>query len=437
MGRLVAARYLGGVNGRPALCANTSQSFMRNPVVHGSLSSAGGLQLDVGSDCCRTRDSMSNLADVQNMLEVAEHAATAGNLASADELLRHAARIQEAELGPLHPNLASTLNNLAIVAEKTGRPGDAETLYRRAAAIASASLPSNDPMVAASRQNLEDFCRARGLPIDVPAVRASATPGTVLVQREFARANAAAEAKTPTDVWAADSGLTMQSTPAPAGTRFGVPQPAAPTASQPLSTTLPGASPSLAKVAIGAVVLAAAGLLVMQPWSARKHSARPPTAEPVSPYAAEPTLPRSATPAPIEQVQPPAVESRDKDRGVVSAKPPAPQHSSDAITLASVQLCRTLSTSGRNWRCDPPGDSVAPGRIILYTRVRSPRDAVVIHRWYRGQTLRQSVALTILASATEGYRTYSRYAVDRGEDWRVEVRSVAGDLLHEQRFAVR
>ena len=80
---------------------------------------------------------------------------------------------------------------------------------------------------------------------------------------------------------------------------------------------------------------------------------------------------------------------------------------------------------------------MAPGRIILYTRVRSPHDAVVTHRWYRGQTLRQSVELTILASATEGYRTYSRYAVDSGEDWRVEVRSAAGDLLHEQRFAVR
>ena len=363
---------------------------------------------------------MSDLADVRNMLEVAEHAATVGNLASADELLRHAARIQEAELGPLHPDLASTLNNLAIVAEKTGRPADAETLYRRAAAIASASLPGDDPMVAASRQNLEDFCRARGLPIDVPVVCASAAQGLALGQQEFARADAAAEAAAP-----------------PSGTRLGVPQPPAPTASQPSPTTLPRASPSFAKVAIGAVVLAAAALLVMQPWSSRETSTRPPTAEPVSSSAAEPALPRFATPAPIEQVQPPTVAPRDKDRRVASARPPTPTRSSDAITLATVQLCRTLSTSGRNWRCDPVGDAVAPGRITLYTRVRSTRTAVVVHRWYRGQTLRQSVELTILASATEGYRTYSRYAVDSGEDWRVEVRSAAGDLLHEQRFAVR
>ena len=112
------------------------------------------------------------------MLDQAERAAIAGDLASADELLRSAARIQEAELGPLHPDLVSTLNNLGIVAEKTGRPGDAEAFYRRAAATASASLPSDHPIVAESRKTLEDFCRERGLPIDAAVVtrRAIASP---------------------------------------------------------------------------------------------------------------------------------------------------------------------------------------------------------------------------------------------------------------------
>jgi len=80
---------------------------------------------------------------------------------------------------------------------------------------------------------------------------------------------------------------------------------------------------------------------------------------------------------------------------------------------------------------------VSPGLIVLYTRVRSPRDAVVVHRWYRGDALRQSVKLTIRANATEGYRTYSRQTVDGGADWRVEVSGANGDLLHERRFAVR
>jgi predicted nucleic acid-binding protein len=113
---------------------------------------------------------MTEHQDASHLLERAERAATAGDLASAEELLRGAARIQEGELGPLHPDLANTLNNLAIVAERTGSSSEAETLYRRAAAIAAAALPSDHPMVVASRQNLEDFCRARGLSIDSPAV---------------------------------------------------------------------------------------------------------------------------------------------------------------------------------------------------------------------------------------------------------------------------
>ena len=65
--------------------------------------------------------------NLRHLLDQAESAAAAGDFASADELLRNAARIQEEELGPLHPDLANTLNNLAVVAEKTGRSGEAES----------------------------------------------------------------------------------------------------------------------------------------------------------------------------------------------------------------------------------------------------------------------------------------------------------------------
>jgi len=92
--------------------------------------------------------------------------------------------------------------------------------------------------------------------------------------------------------------------------------------------------------------------------------------------------------------------------------------------------------SDGNWRCDPAHDSVAPGRLVLYTRVKSPRNDTVVHRWYRGDTLRQSVRLAIQANPTGGYRTFSRQSVDAG-DWRVEVRSADGSLLAEQRFSVR
>jgi Tetratricopeptide repeat/Protein of unknown function (DUF2914) len=347
---------------------------------------------------------MSELQDVRKMLAMAETAATAGDLTAADESLRAVARIQEAELGPLHPDLANTLNNLAIVAEKAGRPGDAETFYRRAVAIASASLPADDPMLAASRQNLEDFCRARGLPIDGPAVVASPT----------------------------QHDESTQPSPPPSITSVPVLRTPAPTA-------LRRPSRPLATVGIGVIVLVTAALLVIRPWSSRETRAPAPTstAESGAPQAAEPVRTQPAPPVPIERAQPSTTARGNDDRGAVTDKPTAPGRSSGAITLATVQLCRTFSTSGDNWKCDPAGNSVTPGQLVLYTRVKSPRDAVVVHRWYRGNTLRQAVRLEVRASATEGYRTYSRQTVHSGEDWRVEVRSAAGDLLHEQRLTVR
>ena len=373
---------------------------------------------------------MSELRDAGRMLEAAEQAAVAGDLASADELLRGAARIQEAELGPLHPDLANTLNNLAIVAEKTGRLDDAETFFRRAVAIASASLPVDHPMIAASRQNLEDFCRARGLPIDTPGV---ATPAVVDV---------AASAPAATDVAAADSALAMEATPPSSAPPSSapprpVPGPQTRTASTPHPAAPRSGSRSPARAAIGVVVvLVTATVLVRRPWSRHEASTAAPTAERTTAQAGEPARP-TREPAPIEQAQPPTLGLQSGDRGVPASKPPAPSRSSGAITLTTVQLCRTFSTSGDTWQCDPAVDPVSPGRIVLYTRVRSPHDAVIEHRWYRGDTLRQSVNLTIRATATEGYRTYSRQTVDAGADWHVEVRSADGTLLHDRRFVVR
>jgi hypothetical protein len=334
---------------------------------------------------------MSELRDAGRMLEAAEQAAVAGDLASADELLRRAAGIQEAELGPLHPDLANTLNNLAVVAEKAGRLGDAETFYRRAVAIASASLPADHPMIAASRNNLEEFCRARGLAIDTRAV---AMPAAV-------------------------------SAPDPPNRTPPEPHPPAPRRD----------SRSLAKAAIGVVVvLVTATVLVKRPWSSRETSTAAPTAESTTP--ALPTR-EPAIAAPLEQPRPPTIVPPSGSRGAAPGKPPAPSRSSGAVTLSTAQLCRTFSTSDGNWRCDPAVAPVSPGAIVLYTRIKSPRDAVVVHRWYRGDVLRQSVRLTIRANATDGYRTYSRQTVDRGADWHVEVRSADGALLHERRFVVQ
>src|SRR3954451_116883 len=121
---------------------------------------------------------MSELQNVQHLIEEAKRAADAGDLAAADALLRDVARIQESELGAVHPELANTVNNLAVVAEMDGRLPDAEGYYRRAFAIASASLAADDPIVVSSRKNLEDFCREHALPFDSPAASVSVTGAT-------------------------------------------------------------------------------------------------------------------------------------------------------------------------------------------------------------------------------------------------------------------
>jgi hypothetical protein len=49
------------------------------------------------------------------------------------------------------------------------------------------------------------------------------------------------------------------------------------------------------------------------------------------------------------------------------------------------------------------------------------------------------MALEVRASPESGYRVYSRKTVtaDASADWRVELRTADGRLLHEERFTVR
>ena len=99
---------------------------------------------------------MPEAREARSIIENAEQAAAAGNYASAEELLREAAALQEQALGPEHPDLANTLNNLGVVCEITDNPLDAEHYFRRAYTIATATLAPDHPFVATSRkrQNL-------------------------------------------------------------------------------------------------------------------------------------------------------------------------------------------------------------------------------------------------------------------------------------------
>src|SRR5262245_2171550 len=106
--------------------------------------------------------------DARSLIERAEQAAAAGNYAAAEKLLREAAALQEQTLGPHHPDLANTLNNLGVVCEMTDDPIDAEHYFRRAYTIATATLAPDHPFVATSSKNLHDFCAARGRPVELP-----------------------------------------------------------------------------------------------------------------------------------------------------------------------------------------------------------------------------------------------------------------------------
>ncbi len=117
---------------------------------------------------------MPDTREPRSVIEEAEQAAAAGDYASAEQLLREAALLQEASLGPVHADLANTLNNLGVVCEITKKPVDAEHFFRRASAIATAALDPDHPFVATSRRNLEDFCTARGIAVDPPRTSTTA-----------------------------------------------------------------------------------------------------------------------------------------------------------------------------------------------------------------------------------------------------------------------
>jgi Flp pilus assembly protein TadD len=56
--------------------------------------------------------------------------------------------------GPDHPEVATSLNNLGVLARRQGRLAEAERLHRRALAIRLAALGPDHPDVAQSQHNL-------------------------------------------------------------------------------------------------------------------------------------------------------------------------------------------------------------------------------------------------------------------------------------------
>src|SRR5712691_4105686 len=78
----------------------------------------------------------------------------AGKYADAIPLAQRVLAIREKSLGPDHPNVAQSLNNLALLYKAQGRYTDAEPLYKWALANYERALGHTHPYVAASLNNL-------------------------------------------------------------------------------------------------------------------------------------------------------------------------------------------------------------------------------------------------------------------------------------------
>lgn len=161
------------------------------------------------------------------------------------------------------------------------------------------------------------------------------------------------------------------------------------------------------------MIIVAAAFFVMQ-WSSRNGSTSAPPG--TSAVGAEPRSDAPAEPSPVA----------------------APRNETPAavVTIIDAELCKTFSASGAKWQCTAPGDVVAPGRLVFYTKMKSQRDASVTHLLVSRQHAAAIRGLRISPNGTAGYRTYSRQTVGPGSGGRKSgVRRAT--CCMKKRFAVR
>ena len=363
--------------------------------------------------------------DARSIIEEAEQAAAAGDYASAEQLLREAALLQEASLGPLHPDLANTLNNLGVVCERTGKPVDAEDCFRRAFAIATAALPPDHPFVATSRRNLHDFCEAQG-----PEATARSEEPETAAPAEPARESQPVDELPDLEP---ETGKVEKIAPASSEPLHESPLLAE---SQDLEPT---PKRSLAPLVIGTLTAGAVLIAILataRPWFST--TSLPASSAEIASVARQEV-----------QVSPPPTRHSSERSTVPAAKTKTVENHTDGVqarriaaaptverpTVVKARLCAELE----EWRCDPPDLPVPPGLLFFYTQVKSSRPTMVTHRWYRGNRLYQSVDIRVQPSPGVGFRTYSRHTMTAESEgsWRVELRAEDGTVLHEERFSVR
>ena len=417
---------------------------------------------------------MAELSEIERIIGEAERATSAGDHAAAERALRRVLRLQEAGLGLSHPDVANTLNDLAVVCERLGRPDEAEFLYRRALGIARRTLEPDHPYIATSLENLSNLYQAQGKPEKLAKIREGRSPGSGLPElggaekavEKVAAAEemAGPETAEPVPVSAVESDQHQDSRPHPMF-RMAIPP---------------------AFLTVGAAVV-----LILTLWLLFSRTVDPGlpgedgagtrlqasggdpsagTADPAEGTVSGPSAVVTAPPGVATAVDPDDAQaapapgdggdgigsssaSLDRPPPTVSDTPPEPVERPDpspapglarSSVVAEAEVCSQLDTRSADgvplaeWSCQPVVDRATPGRLFFYTRIRSRTSTTVEHRWLRNGVIQQQVTLDIQANDGPGYRTYSSQTVspDARGSWRVELRLSDPEPLHVQEFVV-
>jgi CHAT domain-containing protein/Flp pilus assembly protein TadD len=102
-----------------------------------------------------------------------------GRYADAEPLYKRSLAIRQKTLGPDHPDVATSLNNLAWLYKDQGRYADAEPLYKRSLAIKETSFGPDHPDVATALNNLAALYDNQGRYADaLPIIAQTLSQGT-------------------------------------------------------------------------------------------------------------------------------------------------------------------------------------------------------------------------------------------------------------------
>ena len=104
----------------------------------------------------------AQLAEANRLDQQVTQLYQAGRYAEAVPLAQKALAIREKALGPEHPDMATTLNNLALLYQAQGDYGRAAPLYQRSLAVREKALGPEHPSVATTLNNLASLYQAQG-----------------------------------------------------------------------------------------------------------------------------------------------------------------------------------------------------------------------------------------------------------------------------------